>query len=86
MEAKVAQAAVQYLQSHGADMIVANMSHHRWRKAVESAGLYEGPSNYIFATSKNVTALLEPFDEKKHSVHMTRGDGVGAQNLMEARK
>jgi hypothetical protein len=86
MENNVAAAAAKYLAEHDADIVVANFSHRRWRAAVEAAGLFEGPSNYILAASKPVSALLDPFDEKKHGVHMTRGDGVGAQNLLEARK
>jgi hypothetical protein len=85
MESAVAAAAVQYLQSQQADIVVANLSDRRWRTAAEAAGLYEGPSNYIFATSKTLSALLDPFEEKKHDVHMTRGDGVGAHNLITAR-
>jgi hypothetical protein len=86
MESRITVAVTQYLKRHGADIMVANLAHHRWRAAARAAGLLEGPSNYILATSKQVSALLAPFEEKKNSVHMTRGDGVGAQNLLEARK
>ncbi|MGD9722103.1 MAG: hypothetical protein AB7O59_12325 [Pirellulales bacterium] len=86
METEVARAAVQYLQQTAADIVVANFSHHRWRAALAAAGMFEGPSNYIFAASKNVSAMLNPFEERKHSIHMTRGDGVGAENLIAARK
>jgi hypothetical protein len=86
MESKVTAAAMQYLRQARADIVVTNLSHRSWCKAAEAAGLFEGPSNYIFAASKAVSALIEPFDELKHRVHMTRGDGVGAQNLLEARK
>jgi hypothetical protein len=86
MEDKVTLAAVQFLKTHGADIVVTNLSHHRWRAAIEAAGLYQGPSNFIFATSKKVSALLNPFDENKENVHMTRGDGGGPQNLLAARR
>lgn len=86
MQPAVAAAAVRYLREGGAEIVVANMAHDRWREALESAGLLQGPSNYIFATSPKVSALIDPFEVNKHRVHMTRGDGVGAQNLLEARK
>jgi hypothetical protein len=84
-ESKVARAAVDYLGSHGADIIVTNQSHLSWRNAVRSAGLMEGPSNYILAVSKKVTGLLQPFEAAKDRVHMTRGDGSGPENLLSAR-
>jgi hypothetical protein len=77
---------MQYLTRKGADIVVTNLSHRAWRPALESAGFYEGPSNFIFAASKKVSALLQPFEEKKDQVHMTRGDGGGPQNLLAARK
>ncbi|MBI3837579.1 MAG: hypothetical protein HY288_06565 [Planctomycetia bacterium] len=86
MESKVTRAATRYLKRNRADIVVTNLSHRAWRPALESAGCYEGPSNFIFAASKKVSALLHPFDEKKEQVHMTRGDGGGPQNLLAARK
>ncbi|HEX3727108.1 MAG TPA: hypothetical protein VHV08_12725, partial [Pirellulales bacterium] len=85
-ENKVALAAMRYLSGHAADIVVTNLSHRSWRLALESAGFWEGPSNFIFAASKKVSAQLEPFEENKHRLHMTRGDGGGPQNLLAARK
>jgi hypothetical protein len=85
-EDKVVSAAIRHLQRDGADMIVTNLAHRSWRAAAESNGLCEAASNFIFALSKPVAALLEPFEEQKERVHMTRGDGSGPQNLLEARK
>lgn len=86
MENKVAVAAMQYLQQHGADIAVTNLSHERWQRALEAAGFYQGPSNFIFAASKKVSALMGPFEEHKQRVHMTRADGGGPQHLLAARK
>jgi hypothetical protein len=86
MESKVARAAIAFLKRSGADIVVTNLSHRDWRTALEAAGCYEGPSNFIFAASKKVAALLDPFDANKERVHMTRGDGGGPQNLLQARK
>lgn len=85
-EPQVAAAAFDYLSQHGADIAVCNLSHRAWAPALQAVGFLEGPSNYIFAASKKVASLLAPFDEKKHLVHMTRGDGAGAGNLITARK
>lgn len=85
-ESKVTTAVMRCMKKHGADIVVTNLSHSAWWPALEAAGCYQGPSNFIFAASKKVCSLLNPFDECKQSVHMTRGDGAGAQNLIAARK
>jgi hypothetical protein len=85
-EAKVTRAAIEHLKSTGADIVVTNLSHRDWRQALEAAGFQLGPSNFIFAASKRVAAMLEPFEVEKERVHMTRGDGGGPQNLLQARK
>jgi hypothetical protein len=86
MESKVTRGVMRYLKQDQADIVVTNLSHRAWRPALEAAGFYEGPSNFIFAASKKVSALLQPFQEKKEQVHMTRGDGGGPQNLLAARQ
>jgi hypothetical protein len=85
-EAKVTRAALDHLKGTGADIAVTNLSHRDWRQALEAAGFQLGPSNFIFAASKRVAAMLEPFESEKERVHMTRGDGGGPQNLLQARK
>lgn len=85
-EAKVTRAALEHLKGTGADIVVSNLSHRDWRRALEVAGFQLGPSNFIFAASKRVAAMLDPFEVEKERVHMTRGDGGGPQNLLQARK
>jgi hypothetical protein len=85
-ESNVTRAVMRYLKQDRADIVVTNLSHRAWRPALEAAGFYQGPSNFIFAASKKVSSLLQPFEEKKEQVHMTRGDGGGPQNLLAARK
>lgn len=85
MESKVAHAVMRHLRRGGADIVVTNLSHRAWQRALEQAGLQRGPSNFIFAASKPVAALIAPFDENKDLIHMTRGDGGGPQNLLAAR-
>lgn len=84
MESKVTRAAMDYLKRHDSDIVVTNQSHMQWCSALEAAGLYQGPSNFIFAASKKVSAVLQPFEEQKDRVHMTRGDGSGPENLLAA--
>lgn len=85
MEPHVTHAALAHLQRDGADVAVTNLSHQAWQDALRASGFLEGPSNFIFAASKPVSALLGPFEQNKHRVHMTRGDGGGPQNLLTAR-
>ncbi len=84
MESKVTLAVRDYLKGKGADIVVSNLSHRDWRLALESAGFLSGPSNFIFAASKKISGLLDPFDVDKEKIHMTRGDGGGPQNLLTA--
>ena len=65
--------------------MVTNQSHHHWCQAAPAQGLCETTSNYIFAISKPVAAMLEPFEAQKDRVHMTRGDGSGPENLLSAK-
>ena len=70
-------AATEALQAQGMDLIVANHSHRVWGQAFQSAGYFKGPSNFVFAASKELTELLQPFDQNKLSFHITRADGDG---------
>ncbi len=85
-EELVMSATIDHLRRSGADMMVTNQAHHRWRAAAQSQGLCQATSNFIVALSKPVAAMLEPFEEQKERVHMTRGDGSGPQNLLKARR
>lgn len=85
MESKVAHAALEHMRQGGADIAVTNLLHRDWQRALLSAGFMQGPSNFIFAASKPVSALIAPFEENKELVHMTRGDGGGPQNLLAVR-
>jgi len=75
------QEAARHLESRGVDLVVSNHSHRAWGTALRSAGFWEGPSNFIFAGSKAITALLAPFEENRHEMYWTRGDGDGPVNL-----
>jgi len=84
-EGTVARLALDHLQRAGADIVVTNLVHRDWQQALRSAGFLEGPSNFIFAASKPLVALLQPLEDNKLLIHMTRGDGGGPTNLLENR-
>jgi hypothetical protein len=73
----VLRAASQPLEAQGMDLIVCNHGHQAWRRAFRSAGFLKGPSNFIFAASKKLSELLQPFEQNKCSFHITRADGDG---------
>jgi hypothetical protein len=77
----VIAAATQLLSSRGVDLIVSNQSHDAWCAGLKGCGFRKGPSNFIFAASKKLATLLEPFDESVGGVHLTRGDGDGPIHL-----
>ena len=77
----VIAAATSVLRSRGVDLIVSNQSSAAWCRALEENGYRAGPSNFVFAASKKLAALIEPFNETIQRVHLTRGDGDGPIHL-----
>jgi hypothetical protein len=73
----VAQAATRELESANMDLIVSNQSHMAWSRALEHCGFFKGPSNFILAASRKFAELLQPWDEKIGTFHITRADGDG---------
>jgi hypothetical protein len=73
----VVRAASDALKRNGVDLIVSNQSHIHWCNAFENSGFLKAESNFIFAASKKLGALLEPFEENKMRMHFTRADGDG---------
>jgi hypothetical protein len=73
----VARAATEKLEAMGMDLIVSNQSHRDWCATLESAGFLTSQSNFIFAASKKLSQLLEPFEQLKSRLHFTRADGDG---------
>jgi hypothetical protein len=74
---EVVQGACDALQRSGMDLIVSNQSHSAWCRALENSGFMKAESNFIFAASKKLAALLDPFEETKSRIHFTRADGDG---------
>lgn len=73
----VVQAATARLAEQGFDLILTNQSHQDWGHALKTAGYLTGPSNFLFAASKQLAALLAPFDQIQPRIHFTRADGDG---------
>jgi hypothetical protein len=68
-------AAAHALEAQGVDLVVSNQNHQAWGRALENCGFLKAESNFIFAGSKQLSEILQPFDEK--NIHITRADGDG---------
>ena len=79
--AKILSAAADYLSLRRVDIIISNHSHKSYREAYEKAGFFRGPSNFLFAASKKLDSLMEPFEVTKDQIYFMRGDGDGPINL-----
>jgi len=77
----VIDTASRYLVERGADLVISNQTHHAWCAGLERSGFLRGPSNYIFAASKGLAALLSPFEGRIREAHINRGDGDGPIHL-----
>jgi hypothetical protein len=76
-ELPVIRAATEALEQRGLDAIVSNQSHQTWRRAMEDSGFLKTNSNFVFAASKKLGELLQPFEQQKSLMHLVRGDGDG---------
>lgn len=50
----VMQAATRHLERAGIDLIVSNQAALGWREALRRAGYLTGPSNFVFAASREL--------------------------------
>lgn len=83
-EGAVVRAATRALRKRKVDLVATNQLHHAWVAAFKHAGFLTGPSNYVFASSKKLTAAIAPWGEAElpqSRVHITRGDGDGPIHL-----
>jgi hypothetical protein len=75
--------AVIHLLAHSlqrdADVLISNQAHDLWIRAFRRAGFLTAPSNYLLATSKNLTAAILRGGSER--VHLTRGDSDGRIHL-----
>jgi hypothetical protein len=78
---KVIFCAKNFLKKREVDIIVSNQAHKQWCRALRKAGFFRGPSNCIFAASKQLSRLLYPLHVNKEKFHLNRGDGDGPIHL-----
>lgn len=78
---KVIYCATEFLEGLNVDIILSNQSHSAWCSGLKDTGFMRGPSNCIFAASKKLSRLLNPFDANKTGFHLNRGDGDGPIHL-----
>ena len=74
-------AAVACARDQGADLILLNQQHRRWIMASDENGFWEGPSNYVLATSPRLTEQIGAVDPEFTKVYISRSDGDGRVNL-----
>jgi hypothetical protein len=67
--------AARVLKARGVDLIISNQSHPAWGSALRRAGFFQGPSNCLFATAKQLSELIRGPDPHASELHLTRGDG-----------
>ncbi len=75
--AEVVHAMTRALRHRGVDLIISNQAHRAWRDALLDGGYLEAPSNFAFAASPKLSALIAP----QSPLHLNRGDGDGPINL-----
>ena len=78
---KIIVAAERLLRSKKVDLIVSNQSHGSWCRALRKCGFLTGPSNFLLATSRKLTELLDALQIANDRLHLNRGDGDGPINL-----
>ena len=79
--AAVVAAATHFLEQRKPDLIVTNQSHAAWGRAFVRNGYLPAPSNFILALSPPLAQKLQPFEQCRSQIHMTRGDGDGPLNI-----
>src|SRR5207244_10022873 len=75
----VIRAATHTLEERGVDLIASNQLHAAWYDALIGAGFRQGPSNFLFAASPALDALISEADNGQ--LHINRGDGDGPIHL-----
>ena len=78
---RIIVAAERLLRSREVDLIVSNQSYGNWCHALKRSGFLAGPSNFLLATSRKLTELLDTMRVANDKLHLNRGDGDGPINL-----
>ena len=80
-ETSIVRLTSKMLKNKGVDIIVSNQSHISWKNAFKVNSFINGPSNYIFASSKVLSDKLMNGKKLDDYIHITRADGDGPINL-----
>jgi len=80
-ERAVIRAGIACASDHNADLVITNQQHCLWVTASDENGFWKGPSNYVFATSPQLTQAISQVDPEFSRVHLSRADGDGRLNL-----
>ena len=80
-EKSIIRKTSEMLENKGVDLIVSNQSHVFWKNAFKINSFINGPSNFIFASSRELSNKLVENIKLKNYMHITRGDGDGPINL-----
>jgi hypothetical protein len=78
---KVVQAATRFLIRRGVDLVRSHQSHAAWGAALRRTGFLPGPSFFMFAASRQMSAILDEVDPDYERIFFNRGDGDGPLNL-----
>ena len=80
-ESSIINKTSKMLKRKGADLIVSNQSHIFWKNAFKMNFFINGPSNFIFSSSKLLSDKLMSNIKLQDHIHLTRGDGDGPIHL-----
>jgi hypothetical protein len=75
------RAATACARDQDADVVIANQQHRSWLAGFNANGFWRGPSNYVLATSPQLTQRIGSVDPEFTGVHISRADGDGRLNL-----
>jgi hypothetical protein len=71
----VVRAAARVLRQQGMDVALLNHSHPAWCGALRRAGFLQGPTNFLFAASKQLADFLVSIDANARGRFVMRSDG-----------
>jgi len=80
-EALVVREAVAFLRGRSADLMISNQCAEVWGSALQNNGFLAAASNFGFAASPKLFALLAETDPSFARAHLCRGDGDGPIHL-----
>lgn len=80
-EANIIKSTSNIIKRKGVDLIISNQSHAFWKNAFRKNAFIKGPSNFIFASSEQLSEKIATDEKLVDLIHLTRGDGDGPINL-----